>query len=158
MKAHQKNVLIIEDNVFFAKIIINWLEEDYNVFHYTSIEQALAVPNQKADVILLDNNFGYDRMTSKEGIGFIEELFPNVPIIILTVEENMQTAIDMLKLGACDYLLKNDPSKDKLEAIFAKLFHYSNVSQEIKKVRTKISNESIRLIILMLLFAVLAFI
>lgn len=61
------------------------------------------------DVVLMDMNFRTGYEDGKEGIYWLKEIKQNQPetkVILMTSYGNIQNAIDGLKLGAIDYLLK----------------------------------------------------
>ena len=83
---------------------------------YGMMETALArIENDKPDVILTD--LGLPGMSGIEGIERMRRLFPDVPILALTIFDNDNQIFNALCSGANGYLLKNTPPARLLEAL-----------------------------------------
>jgi DNA-binding NarL/FixJ family response regulator len=83
---------------------------------YGTMEVALArIENEKPDVVLTD--LGFPGMSGTEGIVRIREIFPDIPIIALTIYDNDMEIFNALCNGANGYLLKNTPPARLLEAL-----------------------------------------
>lgn len=86
------------------------------VSSYGRMETALArIENDKPDAILTD--LGLPGMSGAEGIVRIREIFPEIPIIALTIYDNDAEIFNALCNGANGYLLKNTPPARLLEAL-----------------------------------------
>lgn len=83
---------------------------------YGMMETALArIESNKPDVILTD--LGLPKMSGIEGIERLHEIFPEIPIIALTIYDNDNNIFNALCNGANGYLLKNTPPARLLEAL-----------------------------------------
>ncbi|MCY7375208.1 MAG: response regulator transcription factor [Pyrinomonadaceae bacterium] len=86
------------------------------VSSYGMMETALArIENDKPDAILTD--LGLPGMSGTEGIIKIREIFPEIPIIALTIYDNDTEIFNALCNGANGYLLKTTPPARLLEAL-----------------------------------------
>lgn len=86
------------------------------VASYGMMETALSrIKNERPDAILTD--LGLPGMSGIEGIEKLREIFPNVPIVALTIYDNDTEIFDALCNGANGYLLKNTPPARLLEAL-----------------------------------------
>jgi two-component system nitrogen regulation response regulator GlnG len=69
-------------------------------------EEALRIiPKLKPDLVILDNRMGAG-MTGLETLRRIRQFDAKLPVILMTAYGTTQTAIEAMKLGAYDYLLK----------------------------------------------------
>ncbi len=86
------------------------------VASYGMMETALArIEHDKPDVILTD--LGLPGMSGIEGIERLRQIFPETPLIALTIYDNDQQIFDALCSGASGYLLKNTPPARLLESL-----------------------------------------
>jgi DNA-binding NtrC family response regulator len=61
------------------------------------------------DLVIQDMNFRREATTGEEGVALFHEIrtrFPDVPIILLTAWTHLETAVDLVKAGAADYIAK----------------------------------------------------
>src|SRR6187455_1325439 len=76
----------------------------------SSPAEALAtVRSQEVDLIIQDMNFRREATSGEEGVALFRELralHPDVPVILLTAWTHLETAVDLVKAGAADYIAK----------------------------------------------------
>ena len=76
----------------------------------SSPAEALAtVRSQEVDLVIQDMNFRRDATSGEEGVALFRELralHPDVPVILLTAWTHLETAVDLVKTGAADYIAK----------------------------------------------------
>ena len=100
-------VLLVDDEVPFVETMTKRLEKrDLNVNTAFSGREALEVldKNRNTDVVILDV-----KMPSMDGIETLREikkLFPLTEVVMLTGHGTIESAIEGMKRGAYDYLLK----------------------------------------------------
>ena len=101
------NVLLVDDEVSFVETFSERLEmRNLEISKAFSGEEALQVleQNHNIEVIILDV-----RMPGMDGIETlvkIKEKFPLVEVIMLSGHADVESAIDGMKQGAFDYLMK----------------------------------------------------
>jgi DNA-binding response OmpR family regulator len=114
---HKARVLVVDDEEVFVEMLAERLEaRGLEVDKAFDGEEALEkIKTKDLDVVILDV-----LMPGKDGIEVLREikqLKPLTEVIMLTGHATVQTAIDGMKLGAYDYLLKPTETKDLLEKI-----------------------------------------
>lgn len=83
---------------------------------FRTMEDALDRVREVApDVILTD--LGLPGMDGVEGIRRLRQIYPEVPILALTIYDNDEKIFDALCAGASGYLLKNTPPARLLESL-----------------------------------------
>lgn len=99
------SVLIIEDNKDVNLMLMEALMDvGYKVKSaYTGIEGMKEIKNGQYDLILLDIMLPY-----KSGDEILKEMrgFSETPVIVISAKDMVTTKIDILKLGADDYITK----------------------------------------------------
>src|SRR5215475_2746422 len=63
------------------------------------------IPKLKPDLVMVDNRMG-EGIRGLETLRRIRQMDPNLLVILMTAYGTTQTAIEAMKLGAYDYLLK----------------------------------------------------
>ncbi len=101
------NILIVEDEPTIALLERKEME---SAGHTTAVSKdgagALEILSKdKVDVVLLDNQL--PDMSGKELLPMIVSLYPKIPVIMVTGHGDEHTAVEILKSGAKDYIVKD---------------------------------------------------
>jgi two-component system, NarL family, sensor histidine kinase UhpB len=103
-------ILVIEDNEGDYFLVHEYLHEIYpniEIKHNTLLQDAInSLKEISFDIILLDLSLPDSNGT--DSIIDMVKLANGIPVIVLTGFGNLQFAVDSLKLGVQDYLLKDD--------------------------------------------------
>ena len=111
-------VLIVDDSkadrVVYQRYLKQDLQQDYDYLEANCAEQGLALcQSQGVDVILLDF-----KLPDISGLGVLDILrqhYPAVPVIMLTGHGDEQVAVQAMKGGAQDYLIKDGLKREDLQ-------------------------------------------
>src|SRR5690554_126138 len=105
------NILIIDDNedlLFAAKMLLKKHAKEVTI-EKDPRRIPFLVNNHSYDVILLDMNFTEDTTSGKEGFHWlkqIKEIDPKAVVILITAFGDVEMAVQALKEGATDFILK----------------------------------------------------
>jgi PAS domain S-box-containing protein len=106
-------ILHLEDDPDFAELVRTLLHQDdldadvKRVAGRAEFEAAL--DSEKFDVILSD--FRLPQFTGLEALAFVRKEYPDAPFILLSGTIGEHAAIESLKAGATDYVLKHNPDR-----------------------------------------------
>ncbi len=99
---------------------------------YRTMEDALAANRkERPDVILTD--IGLPGMSGIEGISVLRTLYPETPILALTVYDDNRNVFNALCAGASGYLLKNTPPARLLESLHEVVAGGAPMSPEVAR-------------------------
>ncbi|HOE18814.1 MAG TPA: response regulator [Syntrophorhabdaceae bacterium] len=104
-----ENVLIVEDDKALRSQIHFALEENYNVFGAGDREEALeCLDRESIGVVILDLGLPPHENTPDEGIKILQHILENLTakVIILTGQKTEGVAMEAIKGGAFDYIMK----------------------------------------------------
>ena len=106
IRNNKQKILIVDDERFYINLLIELLSEDYETVVAKNGTQALALAQDKPDLILLDI-----MMPDMDGYSVCQQLKENlstqeIPIIFLTIKSDLEAEIRGFKLGAVDYISK----------------------------------------------------
>ena len=101
------SVLAVDDEIDFLETIVSRLKKrNLDAVGATSGDGALYLMEGKSfDVVLLDIKMP-GVMDGIETLRAIKQNYPSVEVILLTGHASVETSIEVMKLGAFDYLLK----------------------------------------------------
>lgn len=117
MKKNQQSILLIDDEeIVLAMVSDSLLKEGYKVTTALTAEEGLAkFKEAPCDLVITD--LIMEKKTGLELSGEIKKLNPATPIMILTGYPSLNTAIEALKLGASDYVIKPCERKELLQKV-----------------------------------------
>lgn len=146
-------VLLIEDNADFAKLVRLYLSKhegtafdvDWSDNGRTGIERAVAEP-ERYDVILMD--YFLPGMNGLEVTRTLQQKNISTPVVFLTVNKDVNLAVEVMKLGVEDYLVKEEVStpilpKTILGVVEKRLLQREMAELEIRKKRLEAMQEMI---------------
>jgi DNA-binding NtrC family response regulator len=134
-----RTVLIVDDNpsVGEALSLLLSLHDIRPLVALNQAEGLAALERERVDVVIQDMNFTADTTSGEEGVELfraIRERHPDLPVILLTAWTHLETAVELVKAGAADYLAK--PWDDhKLLATVENLLELSESTREVSRAR-----------------------
>ena len=142
--AKKGSLLVVDDN----KSILQAL--DLLMSRYFDKVYTISTPNQidsimrdnDIDVVLLDMNFVAKVNTGNEGLywlGNIKSKFPDIPVIVFTAYADIDLAVEALKKGATDFVVK-PWDNEKLVATLTSAYNVRKSKLEVKQLK-EIKNE-----------------
>jgi DNA-binding NtrC family response regulator len=132
-------ILVIDDNPAVATALDTLFSlHDIATRTVTSPEDGLALlEREPVDLVVQDMNFRADTTSGEEGVALFGEIrarHPDLPVILLTAWTHLESAVDLVKAGAADYLAK--PWDDrKLLATVNNLLELSETRRELARHR-----------------------
>jgi two-component system, NtrC family, response regulator AtoC len=140
------SILIIEDDEMLADNIRVHLERNQWEAHVVhSAEEGLKkLETVRPDIVLTDHN-----LRGKTGLDVIKgalAMDPQVKVIMLTGEGNVQIAVEAMKAGACDYLTK-PVSLAELKLVLEKTLGQSQIEKTLSVFQRRQSRGSLEAII-----------
>lgn len=116
--ADRKTVLVVDDVAISLSVTEQALREDYNVVTMNSGSRALRyLRKERPDLILLDI-----RMDDMDGIQTLKEIRKmdnraDIPVIMLTGQNEKTSVLEAAKLGIYDYMLKPFAAQELLSRV-----------------------------------------
>lgn len=132
------SILIVEDDLTFATMLKTWLcRKGFQVYTSSGISGACKeLDENEIDLILSDL-----RLPDGDGTALLEwkkQKNSNIPVIIMTSYADIQSAVNAMKNGACDYVSKPVRPDELLKKIEEAINSYSTsaipVKQDVKGV------------------------
>ena len=104
-KNHQPHLLIVDDEVEVRSVLHDLLSETYQCGEASSAEEALAQLRER-DYELVISDITMSGMTGLEMIPHVKVISPDTVIVMISGMQTIESAINALRLGAFDYLMK----------------------------------------------------
>jgi DNA-binding NtrC family response regulator len=113
-KNKKLKVFLVEDSTLYSLMLDHKLQDiaDYRLTVFETAEEALDNLYLKPDCVILD--YFLPGMNGLEALKKIKTQHPNLPVIILSSQNNVQVALDVIKAGATEYFTKGNLNIDDL--------------------------------------------
>jgi DNA-binding NtrC family response regulator len=128
------NIFIVDDDVFCAELYKeHLLNTGYtNVTNYNNGQDCINNLTEQPNIIFLD--YHMMPLDGLEVLKKIKRFNPDIYLVVLSGQEDMQVAINALKYGAFDYIIKGDKDLDMIQAVLHKI---KNVMEIVEKKSVK---------------------
>ncbi len=143
----QRRVLVMDDERSMRELLeIILVNDGFDVRTQPDVESAIAaLEAEPVDVVLTDLRIGSDRDAGMRLLSWMSEHAPGTPAVMMTAYGSVETAIEAMKRGAADYLLKpfkNDEVKILLRRALEKrdLERENAVLKKAQAARGRIEN------------------
>ncbi len=132
----KRNILIVEDEAKMRRILEVNLRDRYNVLLASNGDDALSVvKGNEVNLILTDM-----KMPGKDGISLlhdVKEFAPGIPVILITAYGTVESAVQAMREGAYDYILK--PLKmNEIEVVVEKALSHARLIDENRSLREEL--------------------
>ena len=135
------NVLIAEDDKWYAELLQYHisLNPEYVVSHVSSGKQLISQLSEFPDIITLD--YSLPDMNGSELLKVIRQESPSTEIVIVSGQEDVKTAVGLLKEGAYDYIVKDDDTKEKLWNTISRIREKKELKKELEQLREEVGKK-----------------
>ena len=139
-----RTVLVIDDNPAVAQALslLFGLHDIRTLTAFTPQKGLATLAGDRVDLVIADMNFSADTTSGEEGTALFRALRanqPDLPVILLTAWTHLESAVQLVKAGAADYIGK-PWDNDKLLATVENLLELAEANRE----RQRLQNEQRR--------------
>lgn len=135
------SIFVVEDDAWYKKILSYHLSlnPDYQVTTFETGKECLDNLKKRPDLITID--YSLPDMKGDELFKQIKSIMPNVPVIIISSQEDVSVAVKMLKMGARDYLVKDEATKELLWNSILKIRENQSLMQEVETLKEELGQK-----------------
>jgi two-component system response regulator AtoC len=134
-------IYIVEDNEWFNQLLVHnlSLNPDYQVRGFYTAKDFLKNLDDAPDVVTLD--YRLPDMDGAEVLSKIKTHNPTIEVLVISAQDNIETAVELLKHGASDYIVKEKDIRERLlrviNNIHKNLYLKNRISYLEKEVQKK---------------------
>ncbi|MFK7972565.1 MAG: sigma-54-dependent transcriptional regulator [Bacteroidia bacterium] len=134
-------IFAVEDDPFFRELIVYQLEMDpeHVVKSFETASACIESLHEKPDLITLD--YKLPDMTGLEALKAIKERYPDVDVVIISEQENIETAVELVREGAFDYIVKSRDNEERLRAVVRNAKQQASLKKEVKHLRKEVGKK-----------------
>ncbi len=133
-------IFVVEDDPMYQKMVRYLMEmnPDHEVHCFTSGQECIENLYLQPDIISLD--YSLPDMTGAEVLSKIKTFNKDIDVIILSSQQDVSTAVTLLRKGVYDYLTKDSETKERLLHILQRLNQQQTLRQEVQELRTALQS------------------
>ncbi|MBN4072726.1 sigma-54-dependent Fis family transcriptional regulator [Crocinitomix catalasitica] len=131
---------IVEDDKWYSELLKHHLElnPEYNVRIFQDGETFLKSLNDRPNVVCLD--YSIPDINGADLLKKIKSELPDTSVIIISGQDDVGTAISLLRSGAYDYLIKDENTKDRLWKTIINIRESDSLKKEVKQLKKEVGN------------------
>lgn len=134
-------ILIVEDDLWYGELLKYHLSlnPDFEVILVQSGKDCVKKLVDNPDIVCID--YGLPDMSGDNLLQYIQSHNRDIPVIIISGQEEISVAVDLLKAGAKDYIVKGDNTKDLLWQSILNIRETVNLKREVQDLRKKLHSK-----------------
>jgi len=151
-------IFVVEDNQMYNKLVVSYLRSNKltNVESYLTGEEALKNLDKKPNIFVQD--YLLEKMTGIDVLVKAKKIDPTIEFIFLSGQDSIDIAINSMKYGAYDYIVKDQMALKKLVDKIHKILSVSDLQKTNKRYKVGVVlffAVLVVLIIIMITYAIL---
>ena len=140
----RKRTILVVDDEQEIRTQLRWsLKDDYNILEAENEEQALGrVRGETVDLVLLDLRFPphtAEIVGGRQILQALRKIRPALPVIIMTGDQDRQTAVEMVARGAFD-LFRKPIELGELRVIVKRALRIQRLETEVRQLRSRLDS------------------
>jgi DNA-binding NtrC family response regulator len=156
-KKNAFTVFIVDDDSKFTTMCEHYMDKNsvYNldIHTFTTGEDCLAHLDMGPDVVVLDYYFDAADEGAKNGMEILDQIrkrSPKTEVVMISAQDNMDTALETIRRGAADYVVKSDTA-----IMFAQLTTDKILKEKASLISIKSYKKGVRVLVIVLLVFIL---
>nr|WP_236668626.1 sigma-54 dependent transcriptional regulator [Hymenobacter rubidus] len=131
-------IFVVEDNEWYGELLTHRLGQNpsHSVLRFTTARACLDQLGEQPDFITLD--YSLPDAKGELVLRQIKERLPGTEVLVISGQEDVGTAVSMLRQGAYDYLVKDENTLDRLWNIVGKVEQQARLRRENTQLRQQI--------------------
>jgi len=133
-------VFLVDDEPIQNEMLKDYLSERFNYSFnmYDNGEDALKNMILHPEIVILDYHLSAHVPTAKNGVQILQELkerYPDTQVVMVSGQDKIQVAVDSMKYGAYDYIVKGETAFQRMENTLNRIneLHDSRIVQQSYK-------------------------
>jgi len=134
-------IFVLEDDLWYSQFLSYHLSlnPDHEVTVFNDVQAFIKSLPDEPDIITLD--YHLPSMKGEEVLLQVLQHCPKAYIIMISGQEDISKAVNLMKMGAYDYIAKNTETKERLWSIVEKIKQNRSLQQEIEELRTEVNQK-----------------
>ena len=127
--------LVDDDPLFLKSLEIEFAQNTESVIKtFPTGELCLEAISLDPDIIILDyhlNGIENDAINGLETLDRIKKINIDIPVVMLSSQDNIEVAVNCMKHQAFDYIVKSETAFLRLQKAITTIFHYQKIEKAL---------------------------
>lgn len=134
-------IFIVEDDPWYGQILQHHLSlnPDYELELFTNGKDLLNNLYKKPDLICMD--FGLPDIEGDKLLKEIKTRDKNLPLVVISAQEEISVAVELLKSGAKDYIIKDSNTKEQLWKSIIHIRENLSLRRELEELKEQLGQK-----------------
>lgn len=134
-------IFIVDDDPWYGQLLKHHLSmnPDYEVEVYTSGKDLLSNLYKEPDAVCID--FGLPDMPGNKLLAAIRQRNNTLPVIVISGQEEISVAVDLLKSGARDYIIKDEHTNNLLWRAIINIRENTTLKKEVEVLKEQLQTK-----------------
>lgn len=135
------SIFVVEDDEWYRELLGFNLElnPDYEITKFENASSFLQQLDKNPAVVTLD--YRLPDMEGAEVLKKIKEYNPDIEVVVISEQNKIETAVELLKLGAYDYITKTDDIRDRLLNVINNIRKHSSLKERITTLQKEVEQK-----------------
>lgn len=148
MEQKKYKVFLVDDEMMIRRMIEFKLKErtDLEIHSFPSGEACIENLSLKPEIVILDYHMDVAQEGKMNGLDTLLQIVENAPdvkVAMLSSQDNVSVAVDVLKKGAVDYIVKDNLYALNAEKAIDKIIQGIELKEEIRKLTETIKRDKL---------------
>lgn len=134
-------IFIVEDDEWYSEFLIYHLtlNPDYEVRKFRTAKEFLGALAENPQIVTLD--YSLPDMTGSEVLKRVKDYNNDIQVLIISGQEDVNTAVELLKQGAYDYIVKNEDARNRILSVVNNIRQNMELREEISQLKEEIGKK-----------------
>ncbi len=136
MSDSKTRIFLVDDDALYLNLLKNdfLAQTDYIIETYATGELCVENLSRKPDIIILDYFLDGIEKTAINGIEALDRIKlydPNIPVVMLSCQDQIEVAVNCMHHKAYDYVVKSETAFMRLQKIITDIVDYNKIAKEL---------------------------
>ncbi len=121
MHPDQPKIFLVDDDLFCLKLMEQAIRSNgyHDITIFENGSDCLNNLTEEPDIIFLDQMMG--SVSGMDALKAIKRFNPDIFVVLVSGQQQVEVAVESLKFGAFDYIVKNENQRTKLNSVLEKI-------------------------------------
>lgn len=141
IKEQKFKIYIVEDDNWYRELLahVASLNPDFEVKAFSTAKDFLKALNDNPDVVSLD--FMLPDMEGIEVLQQVKKFNPEIEVLMVSQQDKIETALDLLKAGAYDYITKSPDTNERFINTLNHIFKNRTLKKQISRLEKEVNKK-----------------